>query len=65
MKTENVKPQIVYRQTAKDSKLEKTFSFTISDVQSEFIKTHRKQINFSETFRKYLDSIIDMYNKQD
>lgn len=48
---------IVYRSSQSTS--EKTFSFTLSEEQSAFIKAHRKTINFSDTFRKYLDSIME------
>jgi len=49
-------PVIVYKETVQ-AKSEKTFSFTVSEEQSAFIKAHRKTINFSDTFRKYLESI--------
>jgi hypothetical protein len=57
-------PDIVYRGSAQSTS-EKTFSFTISEEQSAFIKAHRKTINFSYTFRKYLDSIIEIVNKEE
>lgn len=57
-------PAIVYRGSAQSTS-EKTFSFTISEEQSAFIKAHRKTINFSDTFRKYLDSIIETVNKEE
>lgn len=34
------------------------FSFTMTQAQVEFVKANRKEINFSETFRQYLDKII-------
>ena len=63
--TPDGKPVIVYRQKseAQVSK-EKTFSFIVTDEQSAFIKVQRKDINFSTTFRNYLDSIIETVNKE-
>ena len=55
------KPAIVYRGIPATTK-EHVFSFTITPAQAEFVKIHRKEINFSETFRKYLDSIVVEYN---
>lgn len=55
------RPAIVYRSVAQAQK-EHVFSFTITPEQAQFVKTHRKEINFSETFRKYLDSIEVEYN---
>jgi hypothetical protein len=58
------KPAIVYRASAQGT-TEKTFSFTVNETQSAFIKAHRKTINFSDTFRKYLDSIIETVGKEE
>lgn len=57
-------PAIVYRGSSQGTP-DKTFSFTITQEQSDFIKAHRKTINFSDTFRKYLDSIIETVNKEE
>lgn len=57
------KPVIVYRSIPETMK-EHVYSFTITQEQAQFVKAHRKEINFSETFRKYLDSIIDELKKQ-
>ena len=57
-------PAIVYRSSAQGNTNEKTYSFVISEEQSAFIKAHRKTINFSDTFRKYLDSIMETVNKE-
>ena len=58
---QKVTPDIVYRDLPETVK-EHVFSFTITPEQAKFVKTHRKEINFSETFRKYPDSIIVEYN---
>ena len=55
--TKQAQPAIVYRSDAKKEQ-EHVFSFNITPAQAEFVKTYRKSINFSETFRKYLDSVI-------
>lgn len=57
-------PAIVYKSVAQSAS-EKTFSFTVTQEQSAFIKAHRKTINFSDTFRKYLDSIMQTVNKDE
>ena len=57
------KPVIVYR-SIPEAKKEHVYSFTVTPEQAEFIKTHRKEINFSETFRMYFDSLIASYNEQ-
>ena len=54
-------PAIVYRSVAQKTK-EHVYSFTLTQAQAEFVKTHRKEINFSETFRKYLDSMIQAHS---
>ncbi len=52
--------EAVYRQKAGEQGTpQKTSSFTITKKQSEFVEAHRKVINFTETFRNYLDRIID------
>ena len=65
---ENPEPKdklaIVYRSVSQTAK-EHVYSFTISQEQSDFIKAHRKTINFSDTFRKYLDSIIEAVKKEE
>ena len=55
------KPAIVYRSVPETVK-EHVYSFTLTQEQAEFIKTHRKEINFSETFRQYLDRIIQEHS---
>ena len=38
-------PAIVYRSVAQKTK-EHVYSFTLTQAQAEFVKTHRKEINF-------------------
>ena len=57
-------PAIVYKSSAQSAN-EKTYSFVISEEQSAFIKKYRKTINFSETFRQYLDSIMQTVSKEE
>jgi hypothetical protein len=54
-------PAIVYRSVAQKTK-EHVYSFTLTQAQAEFVKTHRKEINFSQTFRKYLDTVIQAHS---
>lgn len=62
---ESEKPEVVYRQKASEQgTTQKTFSFTITEKQSEFVKAHRNEINFSETFRNYLDRMMETNKKQ-
>ena len=58
---QKAQPEIVYRSVAKKEQ-EHVFSFNMTPAQAEFVKTYRKSINFSETFRKYLDSMIQAHS---
>lgn len=55
------KPVIVYRGVSMAQK-EHIYSFTLTPEQAEFIKAHKKEINFSETLRVYMDSVMTEYN---
>jgi hypothetical protein len=61
--TKQAQPAIVYRSVAQAQK-EHVFSFNMTQKQAEFVKTYRKEINFSETFRKYLDTIIAAHSPE-
>lgn len=54
--------EIVYRKSSAQGIKEHTLSFTITEAQAEWVKYHRKEINFSETMRNYLDKVIEAYN---
>ena len=56
--------EIVYRKSSPQGNKERTMSFTITEAQAEWVKNHRKEINFSQTMRNYLDSVIATYNAQ-
>lgn len=61
---EQAKMNIVYRSMQESTK-EHVFSFTITPEQAQFVKAHRRGINFSQTFRNYLDSIVVTVSKQE
>lgn len=61
-KTERIKTAIVYRSMPAEAKKEKVYSFTVTEEQAQFISMYKKEINFSATFRQYLDSIIAQYS---
>ncbi len=61
-KTERIKTAIVYRSMPAEVKKEKVYSFTVTEEQAQFISMYKKEINFSATFRQYLDSIIAQHS---
>ena len=61
-KTERIKTTIVYRSMPAEAKKEKVYSFTVTEEQAQFISMYKKEINFSATFRQYLDSIMAQHS---